>query len=183
MAGSEFSIYRKEFIALLVIYISTIIIVAAFNPIYDKMTCNSNYMCTVERHFIWNFRQSSDFVMCKGAKLRFYGGDYLHSGFVNFYGGGLGCTMNTDPFGTTSFYNFDYNNVQNKTRRINEDILRFQNYMENREQFFIMEKEYGHKTLNIISGILTLVFMAFSLTKRPLQNFLKIFKIFFSSRY
>ncbi len=170
--------YIWQVVGIIIVYIAAMFIFSGFNPNSAKMTCDENYFCRVEYRYVYNFKQTGDFYVNSSAKLRFYSTYGRNSGFVNIYGGGL----NTDPFGTKNFYSFKSETYEQRQSMMNGDINRFQSYIENPKQTFVMEKVNSNRA---IFFIITLFFLCFAITNRPIENLLKlitgIIKLFFGS--
>ena len=174
MDKEELEIYKRQIFMLFLIYIAFMTAIMFINPLSTSMVCDKNYACKVEMQHIWNIKRSANFYVNKNVKMQFYGGDYLRSGFVNIYNGGL----NTDPFGTSDFITFNLENVDKKEEILNSYISKFNNYIKNPNVGFEMVKNYNRNISNIACGILTAFFMGLALTKQPLNNFLRIMAIF-----
>ena len=159
--------YIIQAIGIILIYIACMFIFINFNPDSSTMNCDENYYCKVENRYVWTFKRTGDFYVNKNAKLRFYGTNSSKSGFVNIYGEHL----NTDPFGTKNFYSFKSENPMQRETIMNNDINRFDDYIKNPKLTFTMKKVYKNKLPCL--GI-TAFFLCFAITKRPLENLLKL---------
>lgn len=191
MDKTELSLYKKQIVALILIYITCMIPTVFTHPRHASMNCYENYSCKVEMKYIWSIRRSATIWLNSRTKLRFYNSDTYHSGFVNLYeplsNGGLG-TINLDPFGTDDFYvSRTYEEAAKQAKAMQEDISRFDRYIKREEPTFEMSKDYDNSRLNLIGGIITLIFMGFALTKKPITNLFKfvgiLFRAIFTRRY
>ena len=171
MERTNVTAYIRQAIAMLLIYIFCMVLIVSFNPTSGKMTCDENYLCTVQIQYIWNIRRKGTFTVNKDAKMQFYYNGYsLRSGFLNIYGGEL----NTDPFGTSDFYDRNFSSFYQKNKTTKTEITRFDNYIKNPEMKYTLDKTYHRMNFHIWSIIITLIFIAFMLTERPLSNFFRI---------
>ena len=180
MDKSELRIWKKQILALILIYVACMLPIIFNHPKTVQMDCTQNYVCTVSYKYIWNIKRTANIYVNRNTKLRFYDYDTYHSGFINLFGGGL----NHDPFGTEDFYVCsDYEECAKQNVQIQKDIKNFRDYIERPSLKFHIEKKHDTSRLNLICGILTILFAGLALTKRPINNIFNFIKIIFARRF
>ena len=185
MDKTELNIYIKQIIALIMVYIACMLPLIYSNPKTASMNCNSNYVCKVEMNYVLNLKQSADLIVNRKTKIRFWNGNKYHSGFVNIYDNEdfHSLTINADPFGTADFYVCSDGETAEMNNKMNNDIQRFSDYIKEPKQNFSMSKEYDTTKFNIFGGLITLIFICLSLTKKPITNIFNFLGMLFSKKY
>lgn len=169
------------------LYLAFIIGFITTHPLSEKMSCNSNHICNIERQYRWNYKQTEFLTICKDAKIKFniYNVNDIGDGTLSFSGGNPNCRMssgrirmhntNNDtyrniPMHITVFssYGGSFNNSSNlSTKEFSKKITNeFYDYMKGKTDSFVLTKKYNQSLHNIEFTVATVLVICLILSIR-----------------
>ena len=166
------------FTVFFIIYAILLILLDLYHPVSETLTCKSDYTCNIEKQSKWS-KETSTLTMCYGAKLKLScSTNDFDSCVLNFHGGGLGCTMSGGRIGNSSIYSRGidvfsgrhgyFNNSENLNKKqFSEQLTNdFQNYMNGKNETFVVTKKYDQSEFYILSIIMTILLIGLLYTKK-----------------
>ena len=159
--------YYIQSVIITTVFVYLLIFISTIDPKKEIITCDSNYVCTLEDTVAFNYKTRTNFNIRNNSNLNFK----KVRNKKNMYRIEIG---NQEYFKNY----FIANDVE--IEKIKEQ---FSNYTKNPSlEFFIKTTEYKHACLIIGFTILPVIILLFLYTDEPLVVILKFIGIFFNIR-